>query len=111
MYLTGTWGLSIAGYQHAIRLESQMLHFRRLSLPWGCPKSEEKASFYFVVISTAVPLFFLGSILLPNSRQEDDRVMWQHIQKERMLMQGYNTTPLETGPPQEPRTPGSNKMR
>lgn len=102
MYLMGTWGLYIAGYQHAIHLESEILHFRRLSLPWGYSTSEEKASFYFAVISTAVPPFVLESILLPNSRKEDDREMWLHIQKERMLMQGYNSTPLETGPPRSP---------
>lgn len=62
MYLMGTWGSYIAGYQHAVPLESKMLHLRRMSLPRGGPTSEEKASFVFAEISTAAPPFFLGSI-------------------------------------------------
>lgn len=40
--------------------------------------------------------------LLSNSRKGDDCVKWQWIQKERMLMQGYNSTPLETVPSRSP---------
>jgi len=58
----GDRGLYIAGYRHAILLENKMLHLRRTSLPRGGPTSEEKASFVFAVISTAVPPFFVGSI-------------------------------------------------
>lgn len=43
-----------------------------------------------------LPSFWDRYTLLSNSRKGADCVMWQQIQKERMLMQGYNSTPQET---------------
>ena len=49
-----------------------------------------------------LPSFWDRCTLLSNSRKGDDRVTWQQTQKKRMLMQGYNSTPLETVPSRSP---------